>query len=150
MGYWKVNTFFSHNKRMRHTVYHFWLSSNLINCIKYQFRSQVNAIRLLRQSTHDFYFSYLAPQLFSFVERYFLQDHCQLPALQRRKIWVEWIFCVVGSYCISVRTKIRKKILMGIINLAFNLYVCSRLIASQIWIIAILDYDLSIYVSKDS
>ena len=113
MGYWKVNTFFSHNKRMRHTVYHFWLSSNLTNCIKYQFRSQVNAIRLLRQSTHDFYFSYLAPQLFSFVERYFLQDHCQLPALQRRKIWVEWIFCVVGSYCISVRTKIRKKDIDG-------------------------------------
>ena len=43
----------------------------------------------------------------------FLQDHCQLPALQRRKTWVEWIFCVVGSYCISVRTKIRKKDIDG-------------------------------------
>ena len=43
----------------------------------------------------------------------FLQDHCQLPALQRRKIWLEWIFCVVGSYCISVRTKIRKKDIDG-------------------------------------
>ena len=43
----------------------------------------------------------------------FLQDHCQLPALQRRKIWVEWIFCVVGLYCISVRTKIRKKDIDG-------------------------------------
>ena len=30
-----------------------------------------------------------------------------------KKIWVEWIFCVVGLYCISVRTKIRKKDIDG-------------------------------------
>ena len=67
--------------------------------MKYHFRSQVNAIRLLRQSMHDFHFSYLAPQLFSFVERYFLQDHCQLPALQRRKKYelngyFAWLVCI--------------------------------------------------------
>ena len=30
-----------------------------------------------------------------------------------KKIWGEWIFCVVGLYCISVRTKIRKKDIDG-------------------------------------